>query len=180
MRIISGVYKGKIIQPPKHFNSRPTTDFAKESLFNILNNYVDFQEANVLDLFAGTGNISFEFLSRGVQQVTCVEINKKTIRHLEQLFSDETIKPKIRIIQADAFKFITCSELRYTIIFADPPFDLIGILKLPQIIMTNRELPSNAIIIIEHSSKIDFKEERGFFRTEKYGDVNFSFFKVSE
>ncbi len=180
MRIISGVYKGKVIRPPKHFNSRPTTDFAKESLFNILSNYIDFHKVNVLDLYAGTGNISFEFISRGVQQVTCVEINKKTIIHLAQLFSDEDIKPKVRIIQADALKFIAHSELSYDIIFADPPFDYSGTSELPRRIFENHNLNPDVIVIIEHSSKIDFRRQQGFFRTEKYGDVNFSFFKNVE
>ena len=177
MRIISGIYKGKIISVPKHFNSRPTTDFAKESLFNILNNTIDFSAIDVLDLFTGTGNISFEFLSRGCRHVTCVELSRKNVFHLRDLFSPAEIKAKVTILNHDALRFCKKGELQQDLIFADPPYDYPYTPELVQSILEAPSLKSSALIVIEHSGRIDFTGHANLYRTERYGEVHFSFFK---
>jgi 16S rRNA (guanine966-N2)-methyltransferase len=177
MRIISGIYKGKTITPPKHFNSRPTTDFAKESLFNILNNYFEFEGIDVIDLFCGTGNISYEFLSRGCRSVCCVELNKNNVLHLKDVFSLPEIIPKVKIIQHDALKVCKNGNLDFDIIFADPPYDYPHTGALPELIFRNPSLKQGAMLIVEHSSRLHLETHEYFFRTERYGEVHFSFFK---
>jgi 16S rRNA (guanine(966)-N(2))-methyltransferase RsmD len=180
MRIISGIYKGKIISVPKHFNSRPTTDFAKESLFNILNNSIDFSAVDVLDLFTGTGNISYEFLSRGCCHVTCVELSKQNVYHLKELFSPAEIKAKVTILNHDALRFCKKGDLKQDLIFADPPYDYPYTRELLQTILENPSLKSTALIVIEHSGRMDFAGHSNLFRTERYGEVHFSFFRMKE
>jgi 16S rRNA (guanine966-N2)-methyltransferase len=177
MRIISGIYKGKILFPPKNFNSRPTTDFAKESLFNIINNYIDINGIDVLDLYSGTGNIGFEFISRGCKHVTCVELNKQNSMHLRGLFSAPELKSKVAVVHYDALKFCKKGDLNFDIIFSDAPYNYEFTPEIPTSIFENPTLKKNSIIIVEHSAKLNFSGTEHFFRTEKYGDVNFSFFR---
>lgn len=176
MRIIRGIYKGRKIIPPKGFNARPTTDFAKESLFNILDNLYDFETLHVLDLFSGTGNISFEFLSRGCELLTAVEKNKRYAAHIKNQFY-ELFPEKAKIINSDAFIFAKKSNLDYDIIFADPPFNEKRIAILPLLLLGNNSLRENSLIVIEHPSEIKFTEFEAFQESRKYGHVHFSFFK---
>lgn len=180
MRIISGYHKGRQIIPPKNLSARPTTDVAKEGLFNILIHKYDFEELTVLDLFSGTGSISYEFASRGCKQVVSVEIAKRHADFIksmaEKLYPGEK---NMRVIQADAFKFISNHDLsQFGIIFADPPYDLEGIEHIPNIIFNNTDLHEDLLVIIEHSSKINFSQHKHFSEMRRYGKVHFSFFKI--
>ena len=179
MRIIRGRYKGKIISPPKGFNSRPTTDYAKESLFNILENKLDIQNLRVLDLFSGSGNISFEFLSRSCENVVSIEINKNYSDHIKKQVS-ELFPLKGKVICTDAFKFCEKSNLDFDLIFADPPFDHKDLKIIPDLILNNESLNKDVLIIIEHPRKINFSEHVNFIEERRYGNITFSFFQKAD
>jgi 16S rRNA (guanine(966)-N(2))-methyltransferase RsmD len=177
VRIVSGTHKGRRITPDKSFKARPTTDFAKENLFNVLNNIVDFEDLNVLDLFGGTGGISYEFASRGAQKIICVEKNfrhhsfiAKTVREL----NFEQILP----IKSDVFKFVKACSQKFNMIFADPPYDLKDLETIPDVILAKEILTEDGLLIVEHSSKNDFSKHEKFVEKRTYGSVNFSFFKL--
>ena len=174
MRIIGGALKGREIHAP-HLSARPTTDFAKEGLFNILANSCDFEELHVLDLFGGSGSISFEFASRGCKSVTCVEMNAIHAffikRAAQQLKLDS-----LRVVHHNVFDFISICTHTYNIIFADPPFDLMHLELLPQKIYSANLLQMDGIFILEHPSSFDFSDFQWFHRMVKYGSVHFSFF----
>ncbi|MCU4165022.1 RsmD family RNA methyltransferase [Carboxylicivirga caseinilyticus] len=176
MRIISGFLKGRRFSPPKSFKARPTTDIARESLFNILVNRVNFEELKVLDLFAGTGSISYEFASRGCEDITTIELNynhyifiKKTIQELE-------IDQFIRILKADAFKYLQKTSEKFDLVFADPPFDLKNFDTIPDHFFKQHLLKEDGIFILEHSDKKTFESHPYFKEVKKYGKVHFSFF----
>ena len=177
MRIISGKHKGRTIRPPKFFKDRPTTDFAKEGLFSILNNWFDFDQIRVLDLFAGSGSITYEFASRGVKEITLVDKNPRYLSYirqqLQQLFPEGHY---FNIIRDDALSFVKERNLDYDIIFADPPYDLPELDQLPDLIFANPSLKDDAIVIIEHSKNNDFSKHPYFFDHRNYGSVHFSFF----
>lgn len=177
MRIIGGNFKGRRFNPPKFFKARPTTDFAKESLFNLINNEIELEGAKVLDLFAGTGSISYELMSRGADFVCSVDINSKYLGFIKQT-AEEINKEKkiIHTVKSDVLKFIQKHELTYDLIFADPPYDLPGIDKIPYLIFDNQTLKKDAIVIVEHSSATDYSNHPNFKSLRKYGKVNFSFF----
>lgn len=174
MRIIGGSLKGREIHPPK-LAARPTTDFAKEGLFNMLANKYDFKALQVLDLFGGSGGITLEFASRGVPLVTCVEIN-----HLHASFIKKTAQQfgleSIRVVRHHVFDFIPICTQTYDLIFADPPFNLPQLALLPQIMRTAPLLKPGGTFILEHSAAFDFSREPDFCKTRKYGQVHFSFF----
>lgn len=176
MRIISGNHKGRHISVYKNFKDRPTTDFAKEALFNILNNQYYFDEIRVLDLFAGTGSISFEFASHGTTDITMVDSNAKYTEFIrnqaEEIFPDI----KFNIITADVFDFIKSVPLDYDVIFADPPYGLAELSTLPDLIFSNAEITDNALFILEHSKANKFNEHPFFIKERKYGKVHFSMF----
>lgn len=180
MRIISGTHRGRIVSPPSGLKLRPTTDLAKESLFNILSNQIDFDDLKVLDLFAGTGNISYEFASRGAVQIVSVEKHPKHVA-----FIRETIKKmnfeQISIVQADVFKYVVQSKnSAYDLIFADPPYDLPALDSLPNLIFENQVLSNDGVCIIEHPESIDFSQHTNFIELRRYGSVHFSFFAHSQ
>jgi len=175
LRIVSGKYKGRIIKPPKNFRARPTTDFAKENLFNILNNNFDFSEVTVLDLFSGTGSISYEFVSRGSQYVVSIEKNFKHQAFIKKTIDDFGFT-QIKTIKTDAFRYIkTCNE-QFDIIFADPPYDLKELESIPDFIFEQEILKENGWLILEHGDKTDFSKHEKFKEQRKYGGVNFSIF----
>jgi len=175
LRIVSGKYKGRIIKPPKNFRARPTTDFAKENLFNILNNNFDFSEVTVLDLFSGTGSISYEFVSRGSQYVVSIEKNFKHQAFIKKTIDDFGFT-QIKTIKTDAFRYIkTCNE-QFDIIFADPPYDLKDLESIPDFIFEQEILKENGWLILEHGDKTDFSKHEKFKEQRKYGGVNFSIF----
>ncbi|MCK4921833.1 MAG: 16S rRNA (guanine(966)-N(2))-methyltransferase RsmD [Bacteroidales bacterium] len=175
MRIISGKYKGRIISPPKNFKARPTTDRARESLFNILSNTIDFDKINVLDLFSGTGSVGFEFASRGAKYVEMIELNFKHFKHLKDTIKLMSID-NIKVIRADFFHYIRKKKNSFDIVFADPPFDMENFETVPELILNSNLLSKNGLLIIEHSKSFNFKTIEGFTEQRNYGGVNFSFF----
>ena len=175
MRIISGSHKSRQIHTPTNLPVRPTTDFAKESLFNILNNLVDFEGLKVLDLFAGTGNISYEFFSRGAEMVTSVEMERKCSMFIEK--TAEILKAEtITVFRTDVFQFLKHGFGTYDVIFADPPYDLEQINALPDLIFASDLLLPEGIFILEHSKRSHFEDHPFFDQHRVYGNVNFSFF----
>jgi len=176
MRIVSGIFKGRIIHPPGHFRGRPTTDMAKEGLFNILSNRFEFQEISVLDLFSGSGNISFEFASRGCVSITSVEKDPFHYRFIRKVISDMDLK--IAAIHGDAFQFLKKTQQKFDLIFADPPFDLPELESVPFIVFSGDLLHENGILILEHSNDHDFSSLPQFTGVRKYGHIRFSFFQA--
>lgn len=175
MRIISGTYKGRSIKPPKNLPVRPTTDQAKESLFNILNNLIDFSDVRVLDLFSGTGSISYEFYSRGSEDITCVEQNFRCASFIKQTV--EQLKMSgIKVVQANVFSYLINSS-KYDIIFADPPYDIGRYEELITSIIQNNLLTEDGILIVEHPREISISHFPGFTQVRNYGKVHFSFFE---
>jgi len=179
VRIVSGTHKGRRITPDKSFKARPTTDFAKENLFNVLNNMIDFEDLSVLDLFGGTGGISYEFESRGEEKIICVEKN-----HLHFAFIQKTIDElkfeQILPIKSDVFRFVKSCRQKFDMVFADPPFDMKGIDSIPNSILEKELLTENGLLIVEHGSANDFSAHPSFFEKRTYGSVNFSFFKLKK
>lgn len=176
MRIVGGKYKGRIFRPNKKFKARPTTDIAKEGLFNILENRYDFSNKNVLDLFSGTGSIGYEFLSRGCQHVTMVENNFNHYRFILEVI--ETLKiENASTFKADVFKFVKKIPETYNIIFADPPFDLPRFKEVPEAILQADILEPEGLFILEHPKEYSFITHPGFKEIRNYGKVNFSFFE---
>ena len=175
MRIISGKYRSRIIHPPKGIKARPTTDKAKESLFNILTNKFNFETAKVLDLFAGTGSISYEFASRSCLNIHLVEINS---RHLA--FIEKTIKElefnQIKPFRTNVLTFLKTCSYKYDIIFADPPFNLRWIDSIPELVLNSGILKSGGTMIFEHPRNKNYSHLKGFKEERKYGGVHFSLF----
>lgn len=178
MRIVSGKYKRRIITPPKNLPVRPTTDMAKESLFNILGNHIDYSGLNVLDLFAGTGNISYEFISRGCGTVTAVDTDFGCVRFIKQT-AEKLKMSNLAVIKQDVFRFINMSKRKYDVIFADPPYKLDRFHDIYDMIIGNSMLAENGWMIIEHPKDVDFSGKPYFFEKRKYGSVNFSLFNMS-
>lgn len=176
MRIISGKFRGKKIIPPGNLPVRPTTDFAKEALFNYLSNNFDFEGLKIVDLFCGTGNITYEFASRGVHDITCVEVNFKCTEFIKRTINQLQIST-IKVINSDVFKFINYSNEKYDIIFADPPYDLDKTKELPEKIFEKQLLKEDGLLIIEHPEEKDFSDNPHFDEKRRYGKVNFSFFQ---
>jgi 16S rRNA (guanine(966)-N(2))-methyltransferase RsmD len=176
MRIVSGTYKGRKIHTPKNLPVRPTTDLAKESLFNILNNRIYFDEIRVLDLFSGTGNISYEFISRGCTDVTSVEQNFRCTKFIKDTKSGLKMEG-LKIVQANVFSFLKHAG-SYDLIFADPPYDFGRYEELTESILNNKLLNEGGILIIEHPRDINLSGFKGYAETRRYGKVHFSFFEV--
>lgn len=176
MRIVSGKYKGRRIDPPSNITARPTTDFAKEALFNVLTNRVDFEELTVLDLFAGTGSISLEFASRGSTSITAVEMSKTQANFIRKISNDLQID-SINLVQADVFRFIKSCTAKFDLIFADPPYQLPTLQTLPDLLFEKGLLKEQGLFILEHPSKINFDTHSRFKEHRNYGNVQFSFFE---
>ncbi len=180
MRIISGKYKGRKIVAPKKLPVRPTTDMAKEALFNILNNQYYFDEISVLDLFAGTGNISYEFASRGTENITCVDQNYGCIKYINE--TAESFEMSINTIKSDVFSFLENHQQSYTIIFADPPYEfpVEEFAKIPELVFQNNLLEDNGLLILEHSKHTDLSGLAQYSHSKSYGGNMFSFFELTE
>jgi 16S rRNA (guanine(966)-N(2))-methyltransferase RsmD len=176
MRIISGSHARRVLRPPQGLPVRPTTDLAKESLFNILNNRIDIEDLRVLDLFAGTGNISFEFASRGAGIVVSVELNGKCADFITKT-SIELKFTKLSTIQANVLTFLARPAGKYDVIFADPPYDMPNREKVPELIFLNNWLAEDGLFILEHDRAVNFKGNTNFIEERQYGKVHFSFFQ---
>ena len=176
MRIISGIYKGRRFTPPASLKARPTTDFAKEGLFNVLANEIDIEEAQVLDLFAGSGSISFEFVSRGAGDTTSIEQSFQHGAFIKKTAQELNIKT-LSVLKADVFRYIETCNHSYDIIFADPPYSLPQLAEIPNKIMNSALLKPDGLFILEHGKNNTFGEHPNFINTRHYGNVHFSFFK---
>lgn len=177
MRIISGKYRSRRIQVPPNLKARPTTDFAREGLFNVLHNRVDWEEIEALDLFSGTGSIALEMVSRGCPRVVCVEMNNLHWRFI--CMAKETLGAvELLPLKGDVFKFLQSCHQQFDLIYADPPYDMKEIETIPGIIFEKKLLKPGGIFILEHSKKHDFSSLPYFQEERKYGNVHFSFFEV--
>ncbi len=177
MRIISGKFKGRRISAPSHISARPTTDFAKEGLFNLFNNRIDFEGIDVLDLFAGTGSIGVEFVSRGCRSVVSVEQQERQAAFIRKLCVDLNIQ-NLSVIKTDVFKFLASCRRRFDVIFADPPYDLPALPELPDWIFSKNLLADGGLFVLEHPAKYDFQKHLNCSEQRRYGNVNFSFFEA--
>lgn len=179
MRIISGKFKGKRIPTFGKLDARPTTDFAKEGLFNVLNNHLDFENLSVLDLFSGTGSISFELISRGSGPVIAIEMNDKHCAYIRKI-ANELNADQLTVLRADVFRFVNSCKLKFDFIFADPPYQLDTLQKLPDLIFNNSLLNNEGLFVLEHSDKQSFTTHPRFAFHKRYGNVNFSFFTLQQ
>jgi len=174
MRIINGKNKGRQILAPASLPVRPTTDLGKESLFNILNNYFFFDKVTVLDLFAGTGNITYEFASREVVSVIavdnyqpCIDFIRKTVAKLNY--------ENITVLKDDAFKFVEKCRQKFDIIFADPPYEMTGLERIIETVFEKELLNPDGWLVLEHARNYDFSQHPQFYQHRKYGKLNFTF-----
>lgn len=180
MRIITGIYKGRHFDVPHNFKARPTTDFAKENLFNVLNGYLDFEESPVaLDLFAGTGSITIELLSRGCGRVVSVERDAQHFKFIRQVV-DALKAPNCTLLRADVFRFLNKCNETFDFIFADPPYALNNLATLPDLVFGHRLLKKNGLFVLEHGKTDNFTAHPRFVEHRAYGSVNFSFFRAEE
>jgi 16S rRNA (guanine(966)-N(2))-methyltransferase RsmD len=177
MRIIRGIWKSRRINPPSNLPVRPTTDIAKEALFNVLENTLDFETLQVLDLFAGTGSISFEFASRSAKQITTVEQNFRCVEFIRKTAHDLNMQ-QLNCIRTDVFRFIKTAHQPYDLIFADPPYDLPQLETIPDLIFQHNLLSDNGLLILEHPKSYNFTTHQHFSRQREYGKVNFTFFEL--
>lgn len=175
MRIIAGSLKGRRLNPPTTLPVRPTTDMARESLFNILNNYVDYEDCTVLDLFAGTGAVSMEFVSRGVKEVTSIDINNLCTDFIKSAALQFGVK-NLHVVRTDVFDLIKRAYKIFDIIFADPPYALENLDQLPDLIFNHNMLTEDGIFILEHPREYQFENHPHFWQHRNYGKVNFTFF----
>lgn len=177
MRIVGGKYKGRRLPVSSKLDLRPTTDFAKESLFNLLVTRKDLSEIRFLDLFSGTGNISFELLSRGASHGTCVDIVPATHAYRNRIMSELGID-ELQSIKSDVFKYLSRCSSTFDLIFADPPYDFERLTDLPDIIFDTDLLSDDGIFILEHSEQHTFGQHPKFSEQRRYGRVNFTFFNL--
>ena len=175
MRIISGIFRGRQIRPPKNFKARPTTDFAKESLFNILIHQFSIEDLDVLDLFSGTGSISYEFASRGARSVLAIEMAPMHFKFIQETCRSMEME-QVSVIRADAFRYLKKPTQAFDFIFADPPYDHAGLPELPDLIFSTDILNNKGVFILEHPGSYSFTAHPRFLQHRKYGGVNFTFF----
>ena len=179
MRIIRGKYGRRRFDVPSNISARPTTDFARENIFNVLENLTDLEDADCLDLFAGTGAISFEFLSRECRHVTAVEKASTQWRFISQVAQRLNVD-NFTLIRGDVFRFVATCSGKFDIIFADPPYDLPRFDEIPALILGSKMLRDGTIFVIEHSRNYDFSNLPHFLEHRVYGSVNFSIFRIGD
>jgi 16S rRNA (guanine966-N2)-methyltransferase len=179
MRIIGGILKGLRLNTPTNLPVRPTTDLAKEALFNILLNKIEFEDIKVLDLFSGTGNISLEFASRGAREVVSVDRSIQCIHYLNDTSRQHKLT-QIKTFKADVLKYLQIETEQYDVIFADPPYDLNQIPEIPKIIFEKKLLLPGGLLIVEHQSLQNLSNHPAFVEQRKYGHSSFSFFQTAE
>ena len=178
MRIITGRYKGRHFDIPRSFKARPTTDFAKENIFNVLIQYVDFDGATALDLFSGTGSITLELLSRGCQQVVSIELDRDHHRFICDCLKKLEVKGGNAVLplRGDVFRFVKTCKQQFDFIFADPPYALKELPTLPDLIFERQLLKDDGIFVFEHGKDHDFSQHPHFIEHRQYGSVNFTLF----
>lgn len=177
MRIIRGKYGRRRFDVPTNITARPTTDFARENIFNVIENITDIEGATVVDLFAGTGAVSFEFVSRGASSVTAVEkasTQYNFIRKVASILDD----PALRVVRGDALKYVASAARAVDIVFADPPYDMAGFGEIPELVLASKLTGPGTLFVMEHSKAYDFSGLQGFREHRAYGSVNFSIFEV--
>lgn len=178
MRIITGIYKGRHFDIPRTFKARPTTDFAKENIFNVLTQYVDFEDATALDLFSGTGSISLELVSRGCQQVISVEMDRDHHRFIQDCL--KRLGTKVCIpIRGDVFRFVRSCRQQFDFVFADPPYALKELPEIPDLVLQKGLLKEDGIFVFEHGKDHDFSQHPHFVEHRQYGSVNFTLFRAT-
>lgn len=175
MRIITGIYKGRHFEIPRTFKARPTTDFAKENIFNVLNGLIDLEDAIALDLFAGTGSISLEMISRGCAQVISVEADRDHAAFIKQCMNKIGTDRNV-LIRGDVFRFLKSCKQKFDLIFADPPYALDNIDSIPDIVLSKELLKPGGIFVLEHGKRNHFEQHPNFIDHRSYGSVNFSIF----
>ena len=198
MRIITGKYKGRHFDIPRSFKARPTTDFAKENIFNVLTQYIDFEGAEALDLFSGTGSITLELLSRGCSRVVSVELDRDHHRFIcdcigkllnkqrtdtdnngqSEIVRDSPM-PNCLPLRGDVFRYIKSCKQQFDFIFADPPYALKELPTIPSLIFERRLLKDDGIFVFEHGKDNDFSDDPHFVEHRCYGSVNFSIFRTT-
>lgn len=178
MRIIRGKYGRRRFDVPTNISARPTTDFARENIFNVIDNLIDLEGCDALDLFAGTGAISFEFLSRECRSVTAVEKAATQFRFIKEVAQRLNVA-NLNLVRGDVFKFVESCDRKFDIIFADPPYDLPNFADVPELILGSAMLKEGTIVIIEHSKAYDFSALPYFKEHRAYGSVNFSIFQIT-
>lgn len=179
MRIIRGKYGHRRFDVPRNITARPTTDFARENIFNVLENIRDFDDLSALDLFSGTGAMALEFLSRGCDRVMAVEMASTQANFIRSV-KDKLNATNLKVVKGDVFKFVeTCSE-KFDMIFADPPYDHPRFAEIPELILNSRMLKPGTLVIVEHSRNHDFSALHHFMQHRAYGSVNFSIFEIPE
>ncbi len=174
MRIITGQYKGRHFEVPRTFKARPTTDFAKENIFNVMMGYIDFEDASALDLFAGTGSISLELLSRGCSEVVSVEMDRDHANFIRQCV-EKLGTLNHTLVRGDVFRFLKSCRKQFDFIFADPPYALPTLAEIP-----DKALPllkEDGVFVFEHGKQYDFSQHPNFVEHRAYGSVNFSIFQ---
>ena len=176
MRIIGGSLKGRNINPPAAYKARPTTDFAKEGLFNTLTNEFDFDQISVLDLFGGTGSISFEFASRGCADVICVEMAAPNSAFISRTASSLGVKT-VKVVHSNVFDFINLCTRDFDLVFADPPYALDGLDTIPDKVLARGIVKEGGYLILEHPADYSFGNHPAFVKEKKYGNVHFSYFR---
>ena len=194
MRIITGKYKGRHFDIPRTFKARPTTDFAKENIFNVLTQYIDFEDAEALDLFSGTGSISLELLSRGCKKVVSVELDRDHHRFIQQCLQklvsqgdgsfvtsqiSQKNRPPVIPLRGDVFRYIKSCKQQFDFIFADPPYALKELPTIPSLIFERGLLKEDGIFVFEHGKDHDFSDDPHFVEHRSYGSVNFSIFRTT-
>ncbi len=179
MRIISGTHRGRTITPPRNLRARPTTDFAKENLFNVLGNLVDFDRLDVLDLFAGTGSISYEFASRGAASVIPVELNAVHHNFIRKTASELGFT-NIYPVKANALLYLKNAGRRFDVIFSDAPYDMPGGERVVELVFANGLLNEGGLLVFEHSGDADFTGHPAHLQSRSYGSVHFDIFRFSD
>lgn len=176
MRIITGIYKGRHFDVPRSFKARPTTDFAKENIFNVLNGYLDLEGSTALDLFAGTGSISLELLSRGCASVISVEADRDHANFIRQCMQKLGSEQNI-LIRGDVFRFLKTCHQQFDLVFADPPYALEQLPQIPDLVLEKGLLKDGGVFVFEHGKHNDFSSHPRFVEHRAYGSVNFSLFR---
>ncbi len=181
MRIIGGIYSGRVFKPPVHLMpTRPTTDRTREALFNILMNTLDFEEVSMLELFGGTGAVSLEFISRGCKDVTYVDQHHRCYLWFKSLIMDLGYLDQCTILKIDVARYIKKADRKFDLIFADPPYDLEWIPKMPGLIGSAQMLADNGRFVLEHDKRFSFEETTGYEQSRQYGQSILTFFRKAE